>query len=68
MGVVSVTGDPATPQEWAGKMAAELGGAPVLTVQGEGHAAIPNNDPCVTRAAVALLVDLQPWPDGATCP
>lgn len=67
--VVGNTGDPATPYEGAGKMAAGLG-ADVgieITYQGEGHGAYNSGNPCMTKTVNAYLLDGTVPARGTTC-
>ncbi|GLZ80152.1 proteinase [Actinorhabdospora filicis] len=65
--VVGTTGDPATPYVNAGKLAAQLGNAEVLTWEGEGHTAYPKTA-CVTAAVNGYLLELTTPPAGTVCP
>jgi pimeloyl-ACP methyl ester carboxylesterase len=65
--VVGTTGDPATPYESAGELAAALGDASLVTWEGEGHTAY-FSAPCVTRAANRYLLELELPADGLRCP
>lgn len=67
--VVGNTGDPATPYEGAGKMAAALG-ADVgieITYQGEGHGAYNSGNACMTKTVNAYLLDGKVPAKGTTC-
>ncbi|MEB8338885.1 alpha/beta hydrolase [Streptomyces endophyticus] len=67
--VVAGTGDPTTPYEGGGHMAAELGeGVGVLlTVRAEGHGTYPQVR-CATRAIDTYLLDGTTPKNGTTCP
>ncbi|RAX19013.1 alpha/beta hydrolase [Actinomyces sp. Z5] len=45
--VVGITGDPATPYQWAKDLAAQLDSARLLTVEGNGHGAYKRKGDCV---------------------
>lgn len=64
--VVGTTGDPATPYEATERLAELLGVGVVITVEGEGHTAYPENR-CVAEAVNAYLIDLAVPTDGTTC-
>lgn len=64
--VVSTTDDVATPIEDARQVAANLPGAVLLTVDGDGHGATVLSA-CARGAAVRYLVDLELPPAGAVC-
>lgn len=65
--VVGVTGDPATPYEWAQSLASQLESGHLLTVRGNGHGAYMRMGSCVSSAVdVYLLRGELPEP-GATC-
>jgi pimeloyl-ACP methyl ester carboxylesterase len=66
--VIGNTGDPATPYEWAPKLAAELGSGVLLTYKGEGHASYLSGDACVKKATDNYLLDGQVPAKGTTCP
>jgi hypothetical protein len=65
--LVAATYDPATPYAGAQRLAAELGNARLLTMQGDGHGAFPGNSPCVDGAVVAYLEDVVLPPEGTVC-
>ncbi|MFG1888250.1 alpha/beta hydrolase [Micromonospora sp. NPDC049051] len=65
--VVGTTGDPATPYEQTGALAAMLGVGRVLTWEGEGHTAYPQTS-CITEAVDGYLIDLTVPREGLRCP
>jgi pimeloyl-ACP methyl ester carboxylesterase len=65
--LISTTYDPATPYEWGKRLAAELGNARLLTMDGDGHTAFANNSPCAVAASAAYLVDLTLPAPGTVC-
>jgi pimeloyl-ACP methyl ester carboxylesterase len=65
--VVATTYDPATPYAGAQRLAAQLGNARLLTMEGDGHGAFPGNSPCVDAAVEAYLEDIVLPPAGTVC-
>jgi len=65
--VIGNTTDPSTPLQNAGKMAAELADARLLTVNGYGHTEFLNPSACASNAVVAYVVNGVPPPPGTTC-
>jgi pimeloyl-ACP methyl ester carboxylesterase len=65
--LVRVTQDPWTPFAWAGRLAADLGNARMLTFRGDGHDALTSFDPCVLGAMLAYLEELSLPPEGTVC-
>ena len=55
--VVGTTRDPATPYEWAEKVAAGLDDGRLLTYDGDGHTAYRRGSECVDRAVDRYLVE-----------
>jgi pimeloyl-ACP methyl ester carboxylesterase len=66
--LVSSTGDPATPHEGAVEVAATLESGVLLTYEGQGHGVVGLGVACVDDAVTDYLIDLEPPPDGTTCP
>jgi pimeloyl-ACP methyl ester carboxylesterase len=66
--VIGNTGDPATPYEWAPKLAKELGTGVLLTYRGQGHASYLSGDPCVKKTVDNYLLDGKIPAKGTTCP
>jgi hypothetical protein len=66
--VIGTTHDPATPYQWAERLAADLGNARLLTYRGDRHTAIPDGNPCIVLPTATYLVDPTVLPPaGATC-
>ncbi|MET9503823.1 alpha/beta fold hydrolase [Streptomyces sp. NPDC006622] len=65
--VVNTTHDPSTPYRSARAMAAELGGARLLTLDGYGHTALDNPSACVGRHVVRYFRTGALPPQGARC-
>ncbi|MBK5289034.1 MAG: alpha/beta hydrolase [Acidimicrobiia bacterium] len=63
--VVGTTGDPATPLPWAERLAAQLGNARLVVVEGTTHTASLEGNRCLERTEVAYLVRQQA-PNGTT--
>ena len=55
--VIGTTYDPATPYAWAERLAADLGTARLLTMEGDGHAAYGGESACIDSSTEAYLVD-----------
>ena len=53
--VIGTTGDPATPYEYAERMADQLESGQLLTLRGEGHLAY-SQSPCIRRYVQAYLL------------
>ncbi|NLT31236.1 MAG: alpha/beta hydrolase [Propionibacterium sp.] len=64
--VIGVTGDPATPYEFAQSMADQLDSGVLLTLEGEGHGAYGSYD-CIDDVVVDFFVDGTVPEDGMTC-
>lgn len=65
--VIGTTGDPATPYESTAQLAELLQVGVVVTSEGEGHTAYPENR-CIAEVVDAYLVDLTVPAEGTTCP
>jgi homoserine acetyltransferase len=67
--VIGSTGDPTTSYAWSERMADALGGARLLTRDGEGHTAFWNTFfmGCTGAAVSAFLVDPEGGAPPATC-
>jgi pimeloyl-ACP methyl ester carboxylesterase len=65
--VVGSTGDPATPYEWAVKLAKQLDSGVLLTRRGEGHTAYGGKSGCIDAAVDTYLITLKPPADGTVC-
>ncbi|MFJ2032654.1 alpha/beta hydrolase [Streptosporangium sp. NPDC087985] len=65
--VIGGTGDPATPYQWAPKLAEELGTGVLVTYKGEGHGAYLSGDTCVKKVIDTYLIDGKTPSKGITC-
>lgn len=65
--VVGTTGDPATPYDWAVKLADTLDSGVLLTYEGEGHTAYGRSNSCIDDAIDGFLIDDVVPEDGLTC-
>lgn len=65
--VVGTTRDPATPYKWAENLAGELSSGRLLTLEGDGHTAYLQGNPCITRAVENYLIKEQAPREGAVC-
>jgi pimeloyl-ACP methyl ester carboxylesterase len=65
--VVGTLGDPATPYESTPRLAEMLGVGVVVTSEGEGHTAYPENS-CIAEVVDAYLIDLTVPAEGTSCP
>ncbi|GAA4190716.1 alpha/beta fold hydrolase [Streptosporangium oxazolinicum] len=65
--VIGGTGDPATPYEWAPKLAGELRTGVLVTYKGEGHGAYLSGDTCVKKLTDAYLIDGKVPDRGIVC-
>ena len=64
--VVGTTGDPATPYEYAERMARQLDSGHLLTLKGEGHLGY-RQSACIRRYVQAYLLDGEVPADGTRC-
>ena len=64
--VVGTTGDPATPYEYAERMARQLDSGHLLTLKGEGHLGY-GQSACIRRYVQAYLLDGEVPADGTRC-
>jgi pimeloyl-ACP methyl ester carboxylesterase len=65
--VVGTTRDPATPYEWAKGLASELKSGVLLSLDGDGHTAYLQGNPCITGAVETYLVSGKPPAAGTLC-
>ncbi len=65
--VVGTTRDPATPYEWAQRLAKELANGHLLTYDGDGHTAYKMGSSCVDGVVDAYLVDGTVPANGKAC-
>lgn len=62
--VVGITGDPATPYQWAKNLASQLENGHLITYDGEGHTAYNGDSMCVNNAVEDFfLKDIVPTSD-----
>ena len=54
--VVGTTRDPATPYKWAQSLASQLKAGVLLSLDGDGHTAYLQGNPCITSAVDHYLV------------
>lgn len=65
--VIGTTRDPATPYEWAQKLASSLASGHLLTYDGDGHTAYLRGNTCVDRVVDAYLLEGKVPAEGAKC-
>ncbi|MBE1532904.1 alpha/beta hydrolase [Actinomadura algeriensis] len=65
--VIGTTRDPATPYSWAESLAGQLQSGVLLTLDGDGHTAYLQANPCISRATDRYLVTTEPPKDGTVC-
>ena len=65
--VVGTTRDPATPHEWAVKLAQTLDSGVLISYEGDGHTAYGRSNDCVDDAVDAYLLKGTVPKDGLTC-
>jgi len=65
--VVGTTRDPATPYQWAQRLAAELKDGHLVTYDGDGHTAYMRSNSCVNDAVDAYLLKGTVPPRGLRC-
>ncbi|MEU6039768.1 alpha/beta hydrolase [Actinomadura sp. NPDC047616] len=65
--VIGTLRDPATPYSWARNLAGELSSGVLLTLDGDGHTAYLQGNPCITAATDRYLLTGQPPKDGTVC-
>ncbi len=66
--VIGGTHDPATPYQWAERLALDLGNAQLMTYDSDGHGAINDGDPCVVFPVLTYLTDPTALPpEGLVC-
>jgi pimeloyl-ACP methyl ester carboxylesterase len=65
--VVGTTRDPATPYKWAQGLARELRSGVLLSLNGDGHTAYLQGNPCISQAVEKYLVNAAPPKDGTMC-
>jgi pimeloyl-ACP methyl ester carboxylesterase len=65
--VVGTTRDPATPYKWAQNLAGELRSGVLLSLNGDGHTAYLQGNPCITGAVDRYLISGTPPKKNAMC-
>ena len=65
--VIGTTRDPATPYEWAQRLADQLSSGVLVSYDGDGHAAYQRSNACVDDAIDAYLIEGTVPEDGLTC-
>ncbi len=65
--VVGTTRDPATPYKWAQGLASQLGSGVLLSLDGDGHTAYLQGNPCITSAVDRYLINGTPPKKGTMC-
>jgi len=65
--VIGTTRDPATPYEWAQRLAGQLDEGRLITFDGDGHTAYMRSNSCVDNAVDDYLVKGKAPKDGLTC-
>ncbi|WP_242613890.1 alpha/beta hydrolase [Actinomadura roseirufa] len=65
--VIGTLRDPATPYKWAQSLASQLSSGVLLTLDGDGHTAYLQGDPCITKATDTYLVTADPPKPGTVC-
>jgi pimeloyl-ACP methyl ester carboxylesterase len=65
--VVGTTRDPATPYKWAQALASQLKSGVLLSLDGDGHTAYLQGNPCITVAVDHYLVTGTPPKKNAMC-
>ena len=65
--VVGTTHDPATPYAWSQALADALDSGVLVTLDGDGHGAIPSGNACIATLVEAYLIDLAVPAAGTVC-
>ncbi len=65
--VIGTLRDPATPYKWAQSLASQLSSGVLLTLDGDGHTAYLQGNPCITQATDRYLVTTEPPKAGTVC-
>lgn len=65
--VIGTLRDPATPYKWAQSLASQLDSGVLLTLDGDGHTAYLQGNPCITKATDTYLVTAEPPKPGTVC-
>ncbi|MEW2356410.1 alpha/beta hydrolase [Spirillospora sp. NPDC029432] len=65
--VIGTTRDPATPYKWSQSLASQLDSGVLLTLEGDGHTAYLQANPCISQATDRYLVTAKPPANGTVC-
>ena len=65
--VVGTTRDPATPYKWAQGLASQLRSGVLLSLDGDGHTAYLQGNPCITSAVDRYLINGTPPRKNTMC-
>lgn len=65
--VIGTLRDPATPYKWAKSLSSQLSSGVLLTLDGDGHTAYLQSNPCISRATDGYLLTGRPPKDGTLC-
>ncbi|MFD0857169.1 alpha/beta hydrolase [Actinomadura adrarensis] len=65
--VIGTTRDPATPYKWSENLASQLDSGTLLTLDGDGHTAYLQGNPCISRATDQYLVTTRPPSPDTVC-
>lgn len=65
--VIGTTRDPATPYQWAVKLAGQLSSGVLVTRDGDGHTGYQSGNDCIDEAVEAYLIDGVVPEDGLRC-
>ena len=66
--VIGTTRDPATPYEWAERLAKQLDSGVLLSRDGDGHTGYMQGNACVDRVVDTFLIQGRPPKNGTECP
>jgi pimeloyl-ACP methyl ester carboxylesterase len=65
--VIGTLRDPATPYKWSESLASQLDSGTLLTLDGDGHTAYLQANPCITKATGTYLITTKPPKEGTVC-
>jgi len=65
--LVGTTHDPATPYAWSQALADALDSGVLVTLDGDGHTAVPARNACIATLVEAYLIDLAVPAAGTVC-
>ncbi|MGW0230772.1 alpha/beta hydrolase [Actinopolymorpha singaporensis] len=66
--VIGTTRDPATPYDWAVRLAKQLDSGVLLTRDGDGHTGYMQGNQCIDQLVDRFLIDGKPPRSGTKCP